>query len=167
MIKYLLFSIILLINIGCNKEPKPLMTKDSKIINLTSIRWGADDLQELSKKMVQRILIAKNIDFLKEKSYGFKSIRNDTHDQIDTDMLQNKITTSLIKSSKFTFVKKESKRADYIFKGKISSIFKKNSTTKDMFFSFNLILINAQTSALLWSEDIEIRKLYKRSLFSW
>jgi len=166
MIKYFLFSIILIMNIACNKEPKPLR-KDSKVINLTSIRWGANDLEELSKKMVQRILLAKNINSSKEKKYFFKSIRNDTHDQIDTNMLQNKITSSLIKSSKFTFIKKEPKRADYIFKGKISSIFKKNHSSKDMFFSFNLTLVNAKTSTLLWSEDIEIRKVYKRSLFSW
>ena len=167
MIKYLFFLIILLLITGCNEEPKPLISKDSNVINLTSIRWGTNDLQELSKKMVQSILMAKNIDFSKEKRYSFETIRNDTHDQIDTNMLQNKITSSLIKSSKFNFIKQEQKRADYIFKGKISSIFKKNSRGKDMFFSFNLTLINTQTSALIWSEDIEIRKLYKRSLFSW
>ena len=151
---------------GCNQEPKPLIRNDSNVINLTSIRWGVNDLEELSKKMVQTVLIAKNIDFSKENRYFFETIRNDTHDQINTDMLQNKITSALIKSSKFTFIKQK-ERADYIFKGKISSIFKKNSRSKDMFFSFNLTLINAQTSALIWSEDIEIRKLYKRSLFSW
>jgi PBP1b-binding outer membrane lipoprotein LpoB len=167
MIKYLFLFSLLFLTTACDKEPKPSIYKDSKTINLTSIRWGKEDLQELSKKMVQSILIAKSIDFSKEKSYHFESIRNDTHDQIDTDMLQDKITTSLIKSSKFTFIKKEQKRTNYIFKGKISSIFKKNSRTKDMFFSFNLTLINAQTSAFLWSEDIEIRKLYKKSLFSW
>ena len=167
MIKYLFLSMILLFIIGCNEEPKPLMSNDSKVINLTSIRWGANDLHELSKKMVQAILLAKNIDFSKKKRYSFDTIRNDTHDQIDTEMLQNQITSSLIKSRKITFIKQEQKMADYIFKGKISSIFKKNSGGKDMFFSFNLTLINAQTSALIWSEDIEIRKLYKRSLFSW
>lgn len=167
MIKYLLFFGLLFLTTACDKEPKPSIYKDSKSMNLTSIRWGKDDLQELSKKMVQSILIAKEIDFSKEKSYSFKSIRNDTHDQIDTKMLQSKITSALVKSSNFSFIEKEQKSADYIFKGKISSIFKKNSTTKDMFFNFNLTLLNAKTSTLLWSEDIKIRKLYKRSLFSW
>ena len=166
MMRFSLFVLILLLNLGCNKEPQVSRNKDSKVMNLTSIRWSEEDLQELNRRMVQSILSAKNIDFAKEKNYYFGTIRNDTHDQIDTKALRNKITLALHQSSKFNFLEQQEKE-DYLFKGKISSIFKKNSTTKDIFFSFNLTLLNSQTSTVIWSEDIEIRKLYKRSLFSW
>ena len=167
MIKYSVFLIIILINVACNQEPKSLPSTDIKTINLTSIRWGADDLQELSHKMVQNILASNKIDFTKDKTYFFGNIRNDTHDQIDLKTLQNKIISALLKSSKFTFIEKDKTRADYIFKGKITSIFKKNTNTKNMFFNFNLTLTNTKTLVIVWSEDIKIRKLYKRSLLSW
>ena len=167
MIKYFLLLITLFLNVACTQNPKPVASSDSKTINLTSIRWGTDDLQELSHKMVQHILASKKIDFSKDKIYFFGDIRNDSHDQIDIKMLKTKITTALIKSTKLQFMQKDKVRVDYFFKGKISSIFKKNNSTKDMFFNFNLTLTNTETSAMVWSEDIEIRKIYKRSLISW
>ncbi|HFU75299.1 MAG TPA: hypothetical protein ENK66_03545 [Arcobacter sp.] len=163
MIKYPLLFIILIMNVACNQVSPRL--QDSKEIYLTTLRWGETELQELSKKMVQNILLSKEIALLKEKTYTFGMIRNDTHDQIDTIRVQSKITQGLLESDKFTFIEKG--KANYIFQGKISSIFKKNATTKDMFFNFNLALIDTETSIILWSEDIEIRKMYQRPLLAW
>lgn len=165
--KYLFVPIILVVIVACNKVSPQLMNQDKTIQLVSTIRWGEAELQELSKKMVQSILLSKNISPLKEKTYTFGNIRNDTHDQIDTRRLQNQITQGLIESDKFTFVAKDKVKANYIFRGKVSSIFKKNSGTKDMFFNFNLTLVDTKTSVILWSEDIEIRKLYKRPLISW
>ncbi|CAA6810552.1 MAG: Unknown protein [uncultured Sulfurovum sp.] len=167
MIKYFLFCILLFVNIACTQESKVLSATDNKTINLTSLRWNADDLQELSHKMVQNILAYKKIDTSKDKTYFLSNIRNDTYDQIDTEMFKNKIISALIKSTKLNFMEKHTDTVDYFFEGKISSILKKNNATKDMFFNFNLTLTNSKTSTVVWSEDIKIRKLYKRPLISW
>ena len=167
MIRFASLLLIGLIFTACQKEPKKEFRKDSKIINLTSIRWGKDDFLELSKRMAQSILKSKKIDFSNTKLYAFDKIRNDTHDHIDTKALQHRIISALSKSKKFTFVQNKKAERDYIFHGKISSIFKKNRNTKDMFFSFNLILVSAKTATIIWSEDIEIRKIYKKPLFAW
>jgi len=167
MIKYLVFFIILLLNTACDKSPKPLIHKDSKVIYLNSIRWEEQDFKELSKKMVQNILSSKDIKPTNEKTYVFDKIRNDTYDQINTQMLQKRITSFLIKTTKFRFLERDKSAKAYIFKGKLSSIFKKNSNSKDMFFNFNLMLIHPITLEVIWSHDIEIRKIYKRPIFSW
>jgi len=167
MIRLTLFILIIFISTACQKEPKKQRYTDSKIMNLTSIRWGKDDFLELSKRMVQSILKSKNIDLSNTKVYAFKNIRNDSHDHIDTNMLQNEILLALSKSNKFTFTKNTKSKEDYLFHGKISSIFKKNTNIKDMFFSFNLTLVNAKTATIIYSEDIEIRKIYKKPLLAW
>ena len=167
MIRYFLCFTLLFFNTACNKELNPSVYKESKVVYLNSVHWGVEELQELSKKMVQKILSSKDIEQFYAKEYTFEKIRNDTHDQIDTQTLQNKIISSLIKTTKFKFIEKDKNEQSYIFKGKLSSIFKKSKDAKDMFFSFNLTLLKPKTLEVIWSDDIEIRKIYKRPLFSW
>lgn len=150
---------------GCHHQSNTLY-KDSKEIPLTSIRWDSNDLNEIAKKMVQELLNS-SIVFNNEKIYYFANIKNESHDHIDTMALKNKIATTLMKSKECTISTKTSPKMDYLFRGKISSIFKKNSTHKDMFFTLNLILTDTQSSKVIWSHDIEIRKLYERKQFDW
>lgn len=148
------------------QEPKIQSYQNPNEIQLSSIRWGANDLQLLSKIMVQNILNSNKINREENSIYFFEELRNDTHDQINTKLLKSKITTALTASKRFDF--KEDKLAtNYLFRGKISSIFKKTNSSKDMFFTFNMTLIDSQTAAIVWSHDVEIRKLYKRSLLGW
>ena len=155
---------------------------DSKNIQLTTIRWGANDLQEMSQKMVSSLL-SSNIDLAKNKVYAFGKIRNDTYDQIDTKLLANKIMVGLTKSGKMSFSENLQNRVsnikreelslakgygvDRIFYGAISSIFKKNSEGKDIYFKFELWLTDIETRKILWSHAVEIRKEYKRELIGW
>ena len=159
---FLLF--IILLYGGCTNSSTPKIV-DTKEIHLTTIRWGSDDLQEITQKVVSAILSSSTIDF--SKTYSFGKIRNDSHDHIDTKLLANKITTALVQSKKIKMVENNNHQNDAVFYGKISSIFKKNSNTKDMFFNFNLSLTDVETTKVVWSEDVEIRKIYKRALFGW
>ena len=156
----LLFS--LLFYTGCSSKVKRI---DNSSTELTTIRWDTNDLQEMAQKMVTNILSSSNISFSKEKVYSFGKITNDSHDHIDTKQLANKILTALVQSKKMTLSTNKNDQSSGIFFGKISSIFKKNSNTKDMFFFFNLTLTDRQTSAVIWSHDVEIRKTYKKALF--
>jgi len=155
---------------------------DSKNIQLTTIRWGANDLQEMSQEMVSSVL-SSNIDFAKNRVYAFGKIRNDTYDHIDTKLLANKTMTALSKSGKLVFSENLQSKVskfdkgqvhlakgygvDRIFYGKMSSFFKKNSSGKDMHFAFELWLTDVETRKILWSHKVEIRKEYKRELIGW
>lgn len=174
-------SFILVLSLfGCSHNK--VNRVDSKNIQLTTIRWGANDLQEMSQKMVSSLL-SSNIDLAKNKVYAFGKIRNDTYDQIDTKLLANKTMVGLTKSGKMSFsenlqnrvsnLKKEELSlakgygVDRIFYGAISSIFKKNSEGKDIYFKFELWLTNIETRKILWSNTVEIRKEYKREVIGW
>ena len=167
MSKYCVMFTLLLFYTACNKEAKYSTYKEHKVVYLNSIRWGDEELQELSQKMVQNILSSKNIKLINRQKYTFDKITNDTYDHIDTKMLKNNIISSLTKTTKFEFIENTQSKELYIFKGKLSSFFKKSNNKKDMFFSFNLMLLHPSTLEVIWSNDIEIRKTYKRPLFSW
>lgn len=155
---------------------------DSKNIQLTTIRWGANDLQEMSQEMVASLL-SSNIDFSKNRVYAFGKIRNDTYDHIDIKLLANKTMVGLTKSGKMSFsenlqskvskLKKEELSlakgygVDRIFYGKISSFYKKNSKGKDIHFGFELWLTDVETRNIIWSHTVEIRKEYKKELIGW
>lgn len=133
----------------------------------STVHWGREELKEMSKKMVQEILKSPPMELSKKRVYYFGNIRNDSHDQINTKALAQKITHALTKSKNFTFTNDKNSPYDYIFKGKISSIFKKNQQSKEMFFNFNLILIEQKSSSIVWSHSVEIRKFYTRPLLDW
>jgi len=155
---------------------------DSKNIQLTTIRWGANDLQEMSQEMVASLL-SSNLNFSQKKVYAFGKIRNDTCDHIDTKLLANRTMVGLTKSGKMSFsenlqskvskLKKEELSlakgygVDRIFYGKISSFYKKNSKGKDIHFGFELWLTDVETRKIIWSHTVEIRKEYKKEFIGW
>ena len=138
MKKALYFIFFIFYLMGCNVSNVSLY-KESGDLQLTTIRWDENDLKELTKEMVKHIFISSKINFSKDKIYSFGNIRNDSYDQIDTKALKNKITTALVQSGKIN-ISENVNNSHYIFSGKIFSFFKKNDRSKDMFFTFNLIL---------------------------
>jgi PBP1b-binding outer membrane lipoprotein LpoB len=158
-----IFLMGILLFLGCsNSMPKKVDTKE---ICLTTIHWGSDDLQEMAQKIVQDILSSSTIDF--SKTYSFGKIRNDSYDHIDTKLLKNKIIIALVQNGKVKISENSNHQSSGIFYGKISSILKKNSTTKDIFFNFNLNLTDVESNYIIWSEDVEIRKEQKKELIGW
>ena len=177
----IVYGFILILSLfGCSHNEVNRL--DSKNIQLTTIRWGANDLQEMSQEMVSSVL-SSHIDFSKNKVYAFGKIRNDTYDHIDTKLLANKTMVGLTQSGKMSFSENLQSKAsklkkeelslakgygvDRIFYGAISSILKKNSEGKDMYFKFELWLTDVETRKILWSHAVEIRKEYKKELIGW
>jgi PBP1b-binding outer membrane lipoprotein LpoB len=158
--------LLFILTVGCSHH-EPTVNRASNEAQTSTVRWGSEELNEMSRKMVQVLLSSSSIDFSADKTYYFGNIKNDSHDHINTKALAQKIKTALTKSAKFTFTKKVTPPYDYIFKGKVSSIFKKNQNSKDMFFNFNLSITERKTSMIIWSHSVELRKCYTRPLFSW
>ncbi len=120
-------------------------------------------------------------------------IKNKTTEHIDTESITDTITTRLLRSGKFRFVdmsKVEAVRkqlefqhgsgmvnpetavrtgrqigAEYMLYGNLSSIVKKRGGTKDVYYKFTLKLMNLENGLIEWSDEKEIRKTRKRSLF--
>ena len=154
--KIVLLPLLLLISTSCTPPTAP-----------QSIRWSNSDLDEMSHKMVQNMLRSSAIKCSNKNIYYFAPIRNDTHDQIETNLLKHRIISLLTQGKKFNITEKKEQASLYTIRGKISSIFKKNNQEKDIFFHFNLSITENHSSLLIYSHDIEIRKHLTRPLLSW
>ena len=121
------------------------------------------------------------------------TIKNKTMQHIDTESITDTIRSKLINSGKFRFVdmtKVDAVRkqlnyqndsgmvnpttavamghqigAEFMLYGNLSAISKSSGSTKDVYYKFTLNLMNLQTGIIEWSNEKEIRKEKKRSLF--
>ena len=121
------------------------------------------------------------------------TIKNKTSEHIDTESITDTISSRLLRSGKFRFVDmtkvasvrkqmdfqgdsgmvKESTAvkmgqqigAEYMLYGNLSSIVKKNSSSKDVYYKFTLKLMHIESGILEWSDEKEIRKTKEKSMF--
>ena len=121
------------------------------------------------------------------------TIKNKTSEHIDTESITDTISSRLLRSGKFRFVDmtkvaavrkqmefqsdsgmvKDSASvkmgqqigAEYMLYGNLSSIVKRNSDQKDVYYKFTMKLMNIESGILEWSDEKEIRKTKKRSMF--
>jgi len=122
-----------------------------------------------------------------------EKIKNKTTEHIDTESITDTISTKLLRSGKFRFVdmtkvqavKKQMDYqqdsglvdptkavafgrqigAEYMLYGNMSSIVKRDSSTKDVYYKFTLKLMHLESGILEWQDEKEIRKTKSKSLF--
>lgn len=122
-----------------------------------------------------------------------EKIKNKTSEHIDTESITDTISTRLLRSGKFRFVDmtrvdevyrqldfqtdsgmvdpntavKIGKQigAEYMLYGNLSSIVKRASDKKDVYYKFTMKLMHLETGLLEWSDEKEIRKTKGKTLF--
>lgn len=120
-------------------------------------------------------------------------VKNKTMQHIDTESITDSIRTRLIKSGKFRFIDRttdlsavdeirtqqegeltdkknalEFNRqlgAEYLLTSNFSEITQKAGSVTDVYYKFTMNLKNLRTGILEWSDEKEIRKVFKKSLF--
>lgn len=120
-------------------------------------------------------------------------IANKTTEHIDTESITDTIQSKLINSGQFRFVDMTAVKsvqqqldyqqlsglvdqqkavaigrqygAEYMLYGNLSSIVKRDSSTKDVYYKFTLKLLHLQTGIIEWSGEKEIRKTREKTLF--
>jgi len=125
----------------------------------------------------------------------FQDIQNRTDQHIDTRQLSNAVSTRLIQSGKFRFldmsqVKNIKKQLEYqnqsgmvgkdtaanlgkqfgtkyMLYGYVTSISQRNTNQQSLYLQVTISLMNIQTGVIVWQGEKQIRKLKKRSGFSW
>ena len=121
------------------------------------------------------------------------TIKNKTTEHIDTESITDTISTKLLRSGKFRFVDMtkvaavkqqldyqsdsgmvnqnaamkmgQQVGAEYMLYGNLSSIVKRNSSRKDVYYKFTLKLMHLQSGIVEWSDEKEIRKSKEKSMF--
>ncbi|MCE1169969.1 penicillin-binding protein activator LpoB [Azovibrio restrictus] len=165
---------------------------DAKAVETVTTDLGSTDIQMIAEKMTQSLLQTPEVQTaIKKRQLLMASpVQNKTSEYFDTRLITDTILTQLQKNGvKYVIggedmqnqvdelrrqnqsgLYKKSKSAKvgnmegakYRLDGSISSIVKKGSTVKDVYYKMNLRLIEIETGIVEWSDEKEIRKSAKR-----
>jgi uncharacterized protein (TIGR02722 family) len=120
-------------------------------------------------------------------------VKNKTMQHIDTESVTDSIRTRLIRSGKFRFIDRTTDEqtveelktqqdsglvdkktavnfgqqigAEFLLTSNFSEIRQKLGSTTDVYYKFTMSLKNLKTGILEWSDEKEIRKVFKRGTF--
>ncbi len=120
-------------------------------------------------------------------------VKNKTMQHIDTESVTDSIRTKLIRSGKFRFIDRTTDDqtveelktqqdsglvdkktainfgqqigAEFLLTSNFSEIRQKAGSTTDVYYKFTMSLKNLKTGILEWSDEKEIRKVFKRGTF--
>lgn len=165
---------------------------DAKAVETVGVNYGSTDLQAIGESMARSLLQSKAISGSKDAPIvTVAEVKNKTSEYIDTRVITDKIRTQLVKSGQVRFavninemqnqvdeLKRQNQSglyknntisktgnmqgAKYRIEGSISSIIKQNKNVKDVFYIFNLNLINNESGLIEWADEKEIRKIATR-----
>lgn len=165
---------------------------DAKAVETVTNEFGSTDLQTIAESMTRSLLQSRPITAPREAPIvTLAEVKNKTSEYIDTRSITEKIRTQLVKSGAVRFAVSTNEMqsqvdelsrqnqsglykntgkakmgqmqgAKYRLEGNISSIVKRSSNTKDVYYIFNLSLINNESGMLEWADDKEIRKTSAR-----
>ena len=165
---------------------------DAKAVEIVNANYGSTDLQMIAEAMTRSLLQSKAISGSKDAPIvTLADVKNKTSEYIDTRVITDKIRTQLMKSGQVRFavsitemqnqtdeLKRQNQSglyknstisktgnmqgAQYRIEGSIASIVKNTKDVKDVYYVFNLNLINNESGLLEWADEKEIRKTATR-----
>ena len=160
--------------LGCASSNSGTVVRvDPRDMQDTDANYGVEDLHIFVYKMVSSMLQSPVLN-TKSKKYialGELKIASGVDEHIDTLLIKNSIRTNLIKSRKINFIDTQHNKEldgkklfskDFLLTGDIHAIKKDNQKGVDNFYALTLILTDAKTSKIVWTEEKEIRKIVNR-----
>ncbi len=186
----LMLSISLIAGCGGPKAFTRGTYEDPNVIQLLSDEFNENDLQLIAKKMVNSMVATPSITNLETKPIVIVGkIENRTSEHIDTASLAEKVRTNLVQTGRFRFLAKEARQeiaeeyeyqqsgyvdpskakgpgqqtsADYLMTGGISSIIQQVGKDKLVYYKVTFNLTSIKTSEIVWTDEKEIRKQFKK-----
>lgn len=163
---------------------------DAKAVEQVTNEFGSTDLQIIAESMA-RSLSQSMAGQSPKPTVTIAPVKNKTSEYIDTKSITDSIRVQLLKSGTLRFVtdiegmqnqtdelirqnqsglyKKSTtakvgkmEGAKYRIEGNITSIVKKNSDVKDVYYKFSLLLTDVESGGIEWADEKEIRKTSKR-----
>lgn len=190
MRRVLLLSVALLA--GCGTSVKRMDVGEVKDI---SGRWNDTDARLVAEEMIKDCLaqpwLGKAKSALgKEPVVIVGTVRNQSHEHINTETFVENLQRYLINSGEVQFVASKAERgevrderldqdtnaseetrkahgqeigADYVLSGVINTIQDSEGGKSVMYYQTNLKLLNVKTNQIAWNGEKKIKKLIKRS----
>lgn len=163
---------------------------DAKAVEQVNTDFGSTDLQMIAETMA-RSLAQSQAGARVKPLVTLAPVKNKTSEFIDTASITDSIRVQLLKSGTMRFATdiagmqnqtdelirqnqsglyKQSSTAKmgkmegakFRIEGNITSIVKQNSSVKDVYYKFSLIMTDTQAGEIVWADEKEIRKSAKR-----
>jgi len=164
--------------------------EDPEVIALLDDRFSENDMQLIAKKMVNSLLASPQISAdAGAPAVMVGKMRNRTTEHIDMVMLSDKVKTALLQSGKFRFVDIMNRRdiaeeyeyqqsgyvdpkqakgpgsqtgAGYMLTGTLTSNIQQVGKDKLVYYKATFQLTDLLSSEIVWTDEKEIRKAYKK-----
>ncbi|MHC6223324.1 penicillin-binding protein activator LpoB [Pseudomonas sp. X10] len=162
---------------------------DSKAVELVTNEFGSTDLQMIAESMTRSL--AQSGVLQGRPVVQVYDVKNKTSEYIDTREITTSIKTQLMKTGTARFASDNNQMqnqvdqlklqnqsglykkstvaktgnmiaAQYRLEGSISSIVKRSSDYKDVFYKFSLQLVDVESGLAEWMDEKEIRKTTER-----
>lgn len=157
--------------------------------NLLTDQWSETDMQVVVKDMIASMLNHEAIQkATKRPIIMVTRLQNKTSEHIDTQSIMDMVRVELSQSNKVVFVDKEAREdldqeyeyqasgrvganksgpgqqvgADYILNGRLDSIVQEVGKDKSVYYKLTLNLTELKTNLIVWTNQKQIRKLYKK-----
>lgn len=170
----------------------PVKYGDSKAVETVTNEFGSSDLQTIAETMARSLLQSRPVTQSRNAPLvTIAEVKNKTSEYIDTRSITDSIRAQLLKSGAVRFAvdtnamqnqtdelirqnqtgmykKSKAKKigqmegADFRVEGNITSIVKKTSDIKDVYYKFSLMLVNVESGVIEWADEKEIRKTSNR-----
>ena len=165
---------------------------DAKAVETVTTDLGSTDIQMISEKMTQSLIQHPVVqDLIRKRGLMMASpVQNKTSEYFDTKLITDTVLTQLQKNGVRYVIEADNMQnqtdelrrqnqsglydksksvkmgkmqgAKFRLDGSISSIVKKGSGIKDVYYKMNLRLIEIETGIVEWSDEKDIRKTAKR-----
>jgi uncharacterized protein (TIGR02722 family) len=165
---------------------------DARAVETVTTDLGSTDIQMVSEKMTQSLIQHPVVqDLIHKRGLMMASpVQNKTSEYFDTKLITDTVLTQLQKNGVRYVIESDSMQnqvdelrrqnqsglydksksvkmgkmqgAQYRLDGSVSSIVKKTSDVKDVYYKINLRLIEVETGIVEWSDEKDIRKTAKR-----
>jgi len=195
----LFFCVALFLILGCSSTPQVRRTDVGETIDLSG-KWNDSDSQLVAEEMIQDCLARPWLDSFKA-AHGNKNpivivgtVRNRSHEHINTQVFVKNLERALINSGRVDFVASKDERrelreekadmqqgftdsetakslshetgADYLLTGSVNSIKDQIEGQYVILYQVNLELIQLETNKKAWIGEKQIKKYVKRSKYT-
>lgn len=185
-------SLMMWVMVSCGPKAFVKGDYDSNVENknLLTDEWSETDMQETVKSMVSSMLVHPVVAQSKKRPVVMVTqLQNKTSEHIDTQSIMDMVRVELMKSGKLAFVDKEARQdidqeyeyqnsgrvanetkkgpggqvgPDYIVNGRIDSIIQEAGKEKTVYYKITLNLTGLKSGIIEWTDQKQIRKLYKK-----
>lgn len=164
--------------------------EDPEKANLMNDQWSETDMQTVVRDLVGSLTIHPTIKDAKNPPVVMVTqLQNKTSEHIDTQSVMDMVRVDLMKTGKVGFIDKEARQdiadeynyqnsgmvaketkkgpggqtgADFIINGRLDSIVQEVGKDKTIYYKVTLNMTNLKTGMIVWSDNKQLRKAYKK-----